>query len=210
MGWHAGPHGFIPPSPSIVCCGFSDILHPGVQCSCGNREELGFECVGNFTSGADTWDTGLGALVRDNAAFVFAVWYKKLGLNPDGLRFHRDCVKDHHACPGNLVQKPDIIARIKVQMGLLGKTPTVKVPHDLVLPPAKDADVTSADGHTTILVQQALNKALNVGLTEDGIADLKTGDAIKTFQKTRGLKADGLVGPKTAPVLKAVLDDETR
>lgn len=46
-------------------------------------------------------------------------------------------------------------------------------------------------------IQTALNKALNSGLSVDGVSGPKTRQAIMAFQKKQGLLADGVVGPKT-------------
>lgn len=112
MGWHAGPHFFV--SRSHVC-GFSNPLQPGVHSTCFNRTHLGIEMAGDFST--EAFDSGDGALVRDTAAFALATLYHALGLDPHGLHFHRECVADHHACPGKHVQMGDMVARVVSAMG---------------------------------------------------------------------------------------------
>jgi peptidoglycan hydrolase-like protein with peptidoglycan-binding domain len=46
-------------------------------------------------------------------------------------------------------------------------------------------------------LQRFLNKALGLGLVEDGILGPKTIGVIKEWQKSQGLKDDGIVGPLT-------------
>jgi hypothetical protein len=109
--WHAGPHGFIDPTH---IWGFSDLTLPGVHASCFNHESLGFEMVGDYSK--EAFDTGPGAEVRDNAVFALAVVHKHLGIDPNTLHFHKECLRDHHDCPGKNVSKSDMITRVKAQM----------------------------------------------------------------------------------------------
>lgn len=118
MGWHAGPHGFI--SRNFIN-GFSQLNLPGVRASCFNAASIGLEMCGDFDS--EPFDSGDGAMVRDNAVFAAAVLHNKLGWDPahfvlgqSGLHFHRECARDNHACPGGLVHKPDVVARIQAEM----------------------------------------------------------------------------------------------
>jgi hypothetical protein len=53
----------------------------------------------------------------EKTVFALATLYRALGLDPHGLRFHRECVKDHHACPGKNVVQADMIARVVAAMG---------------------------------------------------------------------------------------------
>ena len=64
--------------------------------------------------------------VRDNAVHLMAVIHKKFGWDPHvftpwnkGLAFHRECVQDHHACPGSKVDKGDMIARVAARIAEL-------------------------------------------------------------------------------------------
>jgi hypothetical protein len=118
LGWHAGPHLFI---SRTRINGFANILLPGVHSRCFNSTHIGIECVGDYT--AEAWDSGDGALVRDNAVFAMAVIYRKLGLDPDDLTFHKECTRDNHDCPGHSVHKDDVITRVKAMIVELDKAP---------------------------------------------------------------------------------------
>ncbi len=118
-GWHSGPHLFVAPDLIWVGC---DLEADGVHASCFNHGSFGVEMVGDFSY--EPFDSGDGALVRDNAVAALAVLHKALGMRPDGyvyghkgLHFHRECVADHHACPGKNVVKADMVARILKRMG---------------------------------------------------------------------------------------------
>lgn len=121
LGWHAGPHGFIPPSKDVVLYGFTNFDVPGVHASCFNSASIGLEMVGDFDS--EDFNSGLGAQVRDNAIFVLAALHLKRGLRPDGyklgvsgLHFHVDCKRDNHACPGKTVNRDALVNAILDEM----------------------------------------------------------------------------------------------
>lgn len=121
--WHAGPHLFIDPDH---IWGFTDLDVPGVHASCFNSKSIGIEMVGDYS--VESFNTELGAEVRDNAVYALAVLHNKLGLEPSdyvygvhGLHFHLDCKRDQHACPGKHVNRDDIIDRVIDQMKLLAK-----------------------------------------------------------------------------------------
>jgi peptidoglycan hydrolase-like protein with peptidoglycan-binding domain len=52
-------------------------------------------------------------------------------------------------------------------------------------------------------VQNSLNRILDLNLTVNGIADVQTRSAIRSFQTRQGLPADGIVGPQTEKALIA-------
>ena len=117
LGWHAGPHFFV--SRSHVC-GFSNPLEPGVHSTCYNRTHIGIEMAGDFST--ELFATGDGAMVRDTAVYALAVLFKALHINPtepNRLVFHKECLRDHHDCPGHNVLKPDVLARVVARMATL-------------------------------------------------------------------------------------------
>jgi hypothetical protein len=67
--------------------------------------------VGDYSR--EAFDSGDGAKVRDNAVVAVAALYRALQLDPAGLKFHRECLRDRHSCPGRNVDKADFIARVK-------------------------------------------------------------------------------------------------
>lgn len=56
---------------------------------------------------------------------------------------------------------------------------------------------TGDQGQEVIILQRMLNKAGNYGLDEDGVFGEQTEGAVKSFQGSVGLTADGIVGPLT-------------
>ena len=107
MGWHSGPHLFISPSTIWVAC---DLASDGVSVSCWNHQTIGVEMVGDY--GTEDFHSGDGAKVRDLTVAALAALHSALGIKPDTLHFHKECIRDHHDCPGRNVDKADMIHRI--------------------------------------------------------------------------------------------------
>jgi len=155
LGWGCGPHGFIPPSRDICMWGFTPLTARGIHASCFNQLSIGLEMVGDFER--EDFNSGNGALVRDNIVYVLAVLYRKLGLRPDGyvygrsgLHLHRDCKRDNHACPGKTVNRDALVKAVLAEMDRLAPKPPppANVPVALMdeMPPAKVAAAASPVG----------------------------------------------------------------
>jgi hypothetical protein len=112
QGWHSGPHLFIAPDLIWIAC---DLTANGVHASCYNSVSIGVEMVGDFSR--ESFDSGDGAKVRDNAIAALAILHKALKIDPRTLRFHKECLKDHHDCPGKNVVKADVIVRVQAWPG---------------------------------------------------------------------------------------------
>ncbi|PPQ39879.1 N-acetylmuramoyl-L-alanine amidase [Rhodoblastus acidophilus] len=110
-GWHSGPHLFVAPDFIWLAC---DLERDGVHASCFNRTSIGVEMVGDYAT--EAFDSGDGAKVRDNAVAAVAAIYRALRIAPTTLRFHKECLRDRHACPGAHVDKADFIARVQQAM----------------------------------------------------------------------------------------------
>ena len=119
-GWHAGPHWFV--SRNWINW-FSDPLRPGVHSRCFNATRFGIEMVGDFDQ--EEFNSGDGALVRDNAVFLIAALNLKFDFDPDDLKFHVECKKDNHDCPGKKVVKAEVISRVRAMMAALKSEPVV-------------------------------------------------------------------------------------
>jgi hypothetical protein len=121
LHWHSGVHLFVAQDLIWNVC---DLTQVGVSVSCWNHLTLGVEMVGDYAT--ESFDSGPGAQVRENAVSALAVLHRKLGLRPDGfklgvrgLHFHKECRRDHHDCPGRNVVKADVVARVLTQMAAL-------------------------------------------------------------------------------------------
>ena len=131
---NSGPHLFVSPAYVWDAC---DLTADGVHVSCWNHVCLGIEMVGDY--GIEDFATGDGAKVRDLTVSALASLHNALGLRPDGfklgvsgLHFHKECVRDHHDCPGKHVDKADVVKRVLATM----KPPVAAAP----APVAKAAD----------------------------------------------------------------------
>jgi hypothetical protein len=205
LGWHAGPHLVICPDYVWI---LSDLTQAGVSVSCWNSMTLGIEMVGNYEVGGDEFASGLGAKVRDNAAHVVALLAEKLAWSDladfapgeKGLHFHRECARDHHACPGSRVSKPDMLARIAA----------LRVAKDAVNRPVSTVgDVSSVSVHESAPagfavenVQSQLNAlGMNPKLDVDGVFGPATHAAVTAFQQAHNLADDWTPGTKTCALL---------
>jgi len=217
LGWHSGVH--------LVCCpdyiwNLCDLRFDGVSVSCWNRITIGIECVGNYEVGSDDWSTGDGAKVRDNAAWVLAVLCHKFGWKPEayvdgrsGLHFHRECTRDHHACPGSKVAKPDMIDRVNAQIAIIAGLPAP--PHVAPAAPSTDPAPLNVPAPATLLsvddIQAAVNKLVypSPNIDVDGDYGPATKAAVAEFQAENHLDVDGWVGPQTTAALLSALATAT-
>ncbi len=110
-GWHSGPHIFVAPDYIWLAC---DLRADGVHASCYNRVSIGVEMVGDYS--VEPFDSGDGAKVRDNSAACLAALHHALKISPNTLHFHKQCLRDHHDCPGKHVDQADMIARVKAKV----------------------------------------------------------------------------------------------
>jgi hypothetical protein len=148
LKWLGGPHFFVTPQQDICAFGFNDLLAAGTHASCFNNSSIGIEMVGEFDN--EAFDSGPGAQVADNAIYLMALLHNKIGLTPApyvydqrGLHFHIECKADNHDCPGVAVHKPDIVARVKAEMGLLaGPVPSTFATASLSAPAAAPTTTT--------------------------------------------------------------------
>lgn len=147
LGWRSGPHGFIPPAKDVCIWGFTPLDTKGVHASCFNSSSIGLEMVGDFDT--EEFNSGPGALVRDNTIFVLAVLYNKLGLRPDGyvygvsgLHLHNDCKRDNHACPGKKMRvgREEFVQAVLAKMEELKPTKPKPAPAPV---PVAAADVVT-------------------------------------------------------------------
>ncbi len=107
--WSAGPHLFIDDKKIWV---FTPLTMSGIHSPSWNKLALGFEMLGNYTT--DSFSSGRGLAVRQNAVAAIASLSAVLGLNPDSLRLHKeDPATTHKTCPGKNVKKAEVIADVK-------------------------------------------------------------------------------------------------
>ncbi len=191
---NSGPHVVVCPAYIWVLC---DPEQDGVSVSCWNRETFGIEMVGSYEAGQDDFSSGDGAKVRDNAVFTLATLCEKFGWDIGAeLHFHRECMQDHHACPGSRVQKPDIVQRVRALRESWGPAPTITPPspHPLVA-----LDLSTVTG------KQAALKRLNFDIAVDGDFGSQTTGCIGALQRIAGLPHTGEVDAATADVITKAL-----
>jgi len=114
MGWSAAPHLFVDDQPAGIWV-FTPLTTPGVHAKSFNGRSLGLEMLGNYD--VEDFDTGRGALVRDNAVAAIAILSNAIGIDPDSMMCHRDEPSTSKTCPGNNVDEVAFIRAVKNYMG---------------------------------------------------------------------------------------------
>lgn len=106
--WSAGPHLFIDDRQIWV---FSPLTGSGVHSPSWNSISWGIEMLGDYNK--DSFDSGRGLQVQNNAVAAISSLSALVGLTPDSLRFHREDPKTtHKGCPGSNVVKSKIVAEV--------------------------------------------------------------------------------------------------
>lgn len=109
LGWSGAPHLFIDDRTDGIIV-FQRLDRKGVHAVSFNRNSWGMEMLGDYD--CEPFDSGRGAHVRDNAMQALAAICKRLSVPADSIRFHRDDPKTSKSCPGRLVTKQDVVARV--------------------------------------------------------------------------------------------------
>ena len=122
QGWSAGPHLFVDDHQIWV---FTPLTTTGRHSPSWNSVALGVEMLGNFQT--DDFNSGRGAVVRQNAVCAVTSICGALGLSPATTRFHKeDPMTTHKDCPGKNCSKSGFIQ--DVQKALLAHYDAEHVP----------------------------------------------------------------------------------
>lgn len=102
-GWTAGPHIFVGPDGIWL---FTSLTEEGVHAGDPyNFRSIGLEMVGNYDPAPP-----VGPVLASTVA-ALGILYQTLGLDPSGLRFHREV--SSKTCPGTAVQKLWVVGLVK-------------------------------------------------------------------------------------------------
>lgn len=105
--WTAGPHLFIDDKQIWV---FTPLTTSGVHSPSWNKQALGIEMLGDFST--ESFSTGRGLAVRKNTIAAIAIVCSVLGIDPNSLQLHKEDPKTTHDCPGKNVIKSAVIAEV--------------------------------------------------------------------------------------------------
>lgn len=210
LGWNGTPHLFIPPINDTILVLNSLLVH-GTHTPSWNSISYGVETVGEFEREPFEDPT------RANLVAALAALHEKLSLRPDGfslgvrgLHFHKeDKNTTHRTCPGRNMVKADLVAAVVTAMGI---TPAVEDHHDVPIA-SQEADtshmsiqeLTSTKWLQVMLNRWGSIRGQPVSLATDGVRGKNTTDAVRAFQTTLHLTADGIPGPVTRAALKAAV-----
>lgn len=106
-GWRAGPHLFIDDKQIWA---FTPLTTTGRHSPGWNNVAIGIEMLGNYET--ESFSSGRGAAVRENAVAATASISRRLGLDPDTIRLHKEDPLTDHDCPGRNVRKSEFIAEV--------------------------------------------------------------------------------------------------
>ena len=93
-GWPAGPHLFIAEDGIWL---FSPMRQDGIHASELNHRSIGIEVVGDYDN--EKWS----GKTKENTLGAIKILMNKLGIDKQGLRFHRDV--STKSCPGTAITK---------------------------------------------------------------------------------------------------------
>jgi N-acetylmuramoyl-L-alanine amidase CwlA len=108
QGWKAGPHLFVDDKQIWV---FTPLTVSGVHSPSWNKIALAIEMLGDYNK--ESFDSGRGLKVRKNAVAAMATLCAILGLNPMGMRLHKEDPQTTHDCPGKRVRKLEFIEEVQ-------------------------------------------------------------------------------------------------
>jgi hypothetical protein len=124
QGWSGGPHAFVFPDRRILL--FTPFNQSGVHSPSWNGTKFGVEMCADFAIDDD--DAGLGMAVKQTAVAVFGEVYKRLGLDPDNIKLHKEDQRTTHDCPGRDIDKAEFIQLVHEYMGEAGEHPGTVAP----------------------------------------------------------------------------------
>lgn len=183
--WSAGPHYFCFPGKKVLC--FTPITSRGVHSPSWNGTKFGVEMVADFDKEDD--DAGLGLEVKMAAVAVFAALYAKLGLDPAGIKLHKEDPRTTHACPGRDIDKAEFIQLVQEYMGDAGEHPGGTVP-----PPAPAMKV----GIVNVALGDTLNVRSQASASAPVVTKLVNGETVSILSEamngsTKWLRVEHLI-----------------
>ncbi|MBA3812363.1 MAG: N-acetylmuramoyl-L-alanine amidase [Caulobacteraceae bacterium] len=111
QGWSGGPHLFV---DDRQIWAFTPLTVPGVHSPSWNQVAIGIEMLGDYA--VESFTDGRGLAVQANAVAAMATLCEVLGLQPSGVRLHREDPKTTHKCPGKNVDKAAVIQAVEAKI----------------------------------------------------------------------------------------------
>jgi hypothetical protein len=110
LGWNGAPHVFIDDQGDGIIV-FQRMDKRGVHAASFNSKSWGVEMLGYYDT--ESFDTGRGKVVRDNAMQALALMCERLKVKADTIKFHRDDPKTTKTCPGMKVKKSYVVNAVQ-------------------------------------------------------------------------------------------------
>ncbi len=111
MGWRAGPHLFVDDKQIWV---FTPLTTTGRHSPGWNNIAIGVEMLGDYET--ESFNAGRGLNVRRNAVSAVASISRRLGLDPDTIRLHKEDPATTHDCPAKNVKKAEFIGDVRAKI----------------------------------------------------------------------------------------------
>lgn len=197
LGWNSMPHGFVLPDGRILLGAPFNVQ--GTHTPSWNRFSIGIEMVGNFDR-----ETFAGTPTEKTAVALFGELNKFFEWEPDhyvrgvqGIHFHKeDIATTHKNCPGKNAVKPKFVSDVVAYMGLKPSDDHSHVDVPVNVQTADTPTLTTDQMTSTTWLQERLN-AHGATITVDGLIGPATRNAVRVFQRAKGLDVDGIAGPLT-------------
>jgi len=110
LGWSGAPHVFVDDQGEGIIV-FQRMDKRGVHAASFNSKSWGVEMLGYYDT--ESFDTGRGKVVRDNAMHALAIMCERLNVKADTIKFHRDDPKTSKTCPGTKVKKSYVVNAVQ-------------------------------------------------------------------------------------------------
>ncbi len=158
---------------------FTPIILPGVHSPSWNGTKFGVEMVADYDQ--ESAEDGDGLAVKLTAVAVFASLYGKLGLDPDGIKLHKEDTRTTHACPGKNIDKVEFISLVHQYMGTAGEH---ALPPEIPVPTPQDrTGVVDTPGDMLTLRRESSASSDAIGQLPDGTRLTIHGEAMNVTTK---------------------------
>lgn len=194
-GWTSGPHAFV--ADDFVWL-FTPFNMPGTHSPSWNGTKLGIEMVADFATEDD--ESGGGLKVKLNTVALFGMLHRKLGIDPETIKLHKEDTRTTHDCPGKNFKKDEFVSLVKEWINHGGD---LEVSGDSV--PPKKLAITVTPGDT--LNMRALPSASGKLITtiKDGSTITVLGEEKNRDTKWLRVEVDGIEGWVSARYTKEVI-----
>lgn len=197
-GWPSAPHAFV---ADDLIWPFTPFDKPGTHSPSWNGTRIGIEMVADFSREDD--DAGPGLKVKMNTVALFGMLHRKLGIDPETIKLHKEDPKTTHDCPGKDFNKVEFIRLVQEWMGHGGDHDDKKLPiDDVPVQPKQRLGTISVPNDVLNVREKSSASSTIVGRLEDRRLISILGEAQNGNTKWLRIDAQGLKGWVAARFVK--------